>query len=222
MNVAQRGKKRAGLIQDMTPPAGTGNTWRVPPAGDAQLGVALNHHHRLENNVLLPESETPAPAQGRGSPVRACIDSDAARATPSSDPRVPDTDSITRLVHGFYGDVRADPLLGPVFEHALGDGDWSPHLERMVDFWSTVMLGSRRFRGNVFDKHLRLQDVTPAHFSAWMRLWSLRTERLFDAGVARELQLVAHGIGRNLFRGLFGRLPAFEQERAQAHAASHR
>ena len=30
----------------------------------------------------------------------------------------PTTDSITALVHGFYADVRADPLLGPVFEEA--------------------------------------------------------------------------------------------------------
>ena len=31
----------------------------------------------------------------------------------------PSVESITRLVHGFYGDVRQDPLLGPVFEKAL-------------------------------------------------------------------------------------------------------
>lgn len=144
-----------------------------------------------------------------------------APATPSSELRVPDTDSITQLVHGFYGDVRADPLLGPVFAQALGDGDWRLHLERMVDFWSTIALGSKSFRGNVFDKHMQLQGITPAHFSAWVRLWGLHTERLFAPDVARELQVVAHGIGRNLFRGFFGQLPDFEQERAQAHAASH-
>ena len=31
----------------------------------------------------------------------------------------PDAESITRLVHGFYAEVRRDPLLGPVFEVAL-------------------------------------------------------------------------------------------------------
>ena len=39
----------------------------------------------------------------------------------------PSVESITQLVHGFYGDVRQDPLLGPVFEKAL-HGQWDTHL----------------------------------------------------------------------------------------------
>ena len=31
-------------------------------------------------------------------------------------PSEPTLDSLTELVHSFYADVRADPLLGPVFE----------------------------------------------------------------------------------------------------------
>jgi hypothetical protein len=50
------------------------------------------------------------------------------------------TESITALVHTFYADVRADPELGPVFDHAIGE-HWDSHLARMVDFWSKVMLG---------------------------------------------------------------------------------
>ena len=120
----------------------------------------------------------------------------------------PTTESITALVHGFYADVRADPLLGPVFEEALRD-HWEPHLARMVDFWSTVLLGSKSFSGNVFAKHMALQGVTPAHFAAWVRLWGQHTDRLFAPEVAHELQATAHGIARNLFRGYFGTLPAF-------------
>ncbi|RYF25466.1 MAG: group III truncated hemoglobin [Comamonadaceae bacterium] len=130
----------------------------------------------------------------------------------------PDTARITALVHGFYADVRADPLLGRVFENALGNGDWAAHLARMVDFWSTVVLGSKSYRGNVFDKHMRLQGVEPAHFAAWVRLWARQTERLFAPDVALELQGVAHGIGRNLFKGLFGQAPGFDEARVQAHA----
>lgn len=122
--------------------------------------------------------------------------------------RAPSTESLTELVHSFYADVRADPLLGPVFETALRDR-WEPHLARMVDFWSTVALGSKSFRGNVFSKHMALQGVTPAHFAAWVRLWGQHTDRLFEPDVARELQITAHGIARNLFQGYFGTRPEF-------------
>ncbi len=120
----------------------------------------------------------------------------------------PSVESITRLVHGFYGDVRQDPLLGPVFEKAL-HGQWDTHLQRLVDFWSTVALGTRSFKGDVFGKHMVLEGVTPAHFAAWVGLWQQHTSRLFAPEVAHDLQVAAHGIARNLFRGYFGSDPAF-------------
>ena len=132
----------------------------------------------------------------------------------------PTTDSITALVHGFYADVRADPLLGPVFEDALRD-HWESHLARMVDFWSTVVLGSKRVRGNVFTKHMALQGVTPAHFAAWVRLWGEHTNRLFTPEVAHELQTAAHAIARNLFLGYFGRRPTFMGDDPERAAHVH-
>lgn len=127
---------------------------------------------------------------------------------------VPSVETITLLVHGFYADVRGDPLLGPVFNEALHDR-WDAHLARLVDFWSTVALGTRSFRGNVFGKHMELEGVTPAHFAAWVGLWQRHTDRLFAPDVARELQVVAHGIARNLFRGYFGNDPAFPAPQAE-------
>lgn len=132
----------------------------------------------------------------------------------------PDAESITRLVHGFYAEVRRDPLLGPVFEAAL-HGRWEPHLQRMVDFWSTVALGARSYRGNVLASHRPLQGVTPAHFSTWVRLWGEHTSRLFVPEVALSLQQAAHGVARNLFRALIGRLPDFALESAQEHEREH-
>ncbi|MFZ3126157.1 MAG: group III truncated hemoglobin [Acidovorax sp.] len=131
---------------------------------------------------------------------------------------LPNVESLTELVHGFYADVRADALLGPVFEDALRDR-WEPHLARMVDFWSTVALGSKSFRGNIFGKHMALQGVTPAHFAAWVRLWGKQTDRLFTPEVARDLQVTAHGIARNLFFGYFGTQPVFG-DHAHDHSSS--
>ncbi len=130
----------------------------------------------------------------------------------------PTKETINTLVHGFYADVRKDPLLGPVFENALR-GRWDVHLQRLVDFWSTVALGTRSFRGDIFSQHMALQNITPAHFAAWVGLWKKHTEQLFFPDVAHRLQVAAHGIGRNLFRGYFGCDPGFiEQRPDEQHA----
>ena len=39
---------------------------------------------------------------------------------------------IERLVHGFYAKVRADAVLGPIFEARIRD--WAPHLAQMCAF----------------------------------------------------------------------------------------
>ncbi len=43
---------------------------------------------------------------------------------------------IERLVHGFYAKVRADAILGPIFDARIRD--WEPHLAQMCAFWSSV------------------------------------------------------------------------------------
>ena len=81
----------------------------------------------------------------------------------------------------------------------------------MVDFWSTVMLGTRSFRGNLVQRHMQLQDVSPAHFNAWIQLWTQHTHERFDNNTIYKLRRVAHDIGRQLFTSYF------EEQRA-SHA----
>ncbi|MCV2438679.1 group III truncated hemoglobin [Paucibacter sp. DJ2R-2] len=120
--------------------------------------------------------------------------------------------TLRRLVDAFYVDVRRDELLGPVFEASIPADAWEVHLERMTDFWSTVMLGTRSFRGNVFKKHVALADIAdvrPEHFLRWITLWNHHSSALFPAEVAQELQETAKGIGRNLFYGFFQQFARF-------------
>jgi hemoglobin len=116
-----------------------------------------------------------------------------------------DRSSITTLVHEFYDDVRADAVLGPVFDSAIGDR-WDAHLARMVEFWSTVMLGTRDFQGNVFGTHMALQGIEPDHFRRWLTMFFATTERLFDPAVAHEFQLVGQRIASSLQYGYFGKV----------------
>ena len=113
-------------------------------------------------------------------------------------------ESITTLVNEFYEGVRADPELGPVFEAAIDD--WPPHLARMVEFWSTIMLGTKSFQGNVYGKHMALPGVQPQHFQRWLALFQQTVDRLFAPEVAGEFRLVAGRIAQSLQYGFFGQV----------------
>lgn len=76
---------------------------------------------------------------------------------------------IERLVGAFYGRVRRDPLLGPIFER--GVHDWDAHLARMCDFWSSVALMSGRYHGQPMAVHLPL-SIEARHFDRWLAIFA--------------------------------------------------
>lgn len=78
-------------------------------------------------------------------------------------------DMIKALVNAFYGKVRQDPELGPIFSGVITD--WEPHLQKMCDFWSSVTLMSGRYHGTPMPAHARLKGVGPEHFARWLRLF---------------------------------------------------
>lgn len=94
---------------------------------------------------------------------------------PASDPRAPGyglgvTEAvIERLVGTFYGRVRADAILGPVFEAAISD--WDQHLKTMRDFWSSVTLMTGRYKGKPILAHAALPDIAALHFARWLALF---------------------------------------------------
>lgn len=95
----------------------------------------------------------------------------------STDPRRMELteESIRVVVEDFYGRIRADPVLAPMFESRLADR-WQEHLGRMCDFWTTVLLGTRRYRGHPMESHMGIPDLEPSHFTRWMNLFA-RTAR---------------------------------------------
>lgn len=75
---------------------------------------------------------------------------------------------IRMLVHAFYERVRADLLLGPVFDARISD--WAPHLDRMCAFWSSVVLMTGRYHGRPMQAHAPL-PVDAQHFDRWLALF---------------------------------------------------
>lgn len=115
-----------------------------------------------------------------------------------------DEDSLRLLVADFYDRVRADPVLGPVFEGAVTD--WPAHLERLTAFWSSVMLTSGRYKGNPFAVHHRHRgEIDLAMFDRWLGLWRETTSRRFPAATAAVFHEKAERIADSLKAGLFFR-----------------
>jgi hemoglobin len=120
---------------------------------------------------------------------------------------------IHELVSSFYGRVRHDPLLAPVFNSALGSSNtaWTAHLTRLADFWSSVMQGSGRYHGDPFSVHLRLPDLTPAMFDRWLELFQAACRDVLLPEEATAFCKRAERIARSLRMGLFERLPGRKQ-----------
>ena len=77
---------------------------------------------------------------------------------------------IQALVRAFYGRVLADETLGPVFAARIDD--WEPHLSKMFDFWSSVILMSGRYHGAPMVAHAKIGEIGPAHFARWLELFA--------------------------------------------------
>lgn len=112
-----------------------------------------------------------------------------------------DEPMIARLVDGFYDRVRADPLLGPVFEARISD--WGPHLEQMRLFWSSVALMSGVYHGRPMPKHLPL-PVDAAHFDRWLELFRQTARELCPPPAADHFIERAERIAESLELGIAG------------------
>ncbi len=108
---------------------------------------------------------------------------------------------IAELVDTFYGKVREDQLLGPIFAEAIG-ADWKPHLEKMNAFWSSVLLASRTYKGNPMMAHLQLPLLTQRHFERWLQLWREVTAALCSEDVAAVFVARAETIGGRLLHAI--------------------
>ena len=110
-------------------------------------------------------------------------------------------DDIARLVPRFYDRVRADPVLGPIFDGAIDD--WPLHLEKLKAFWSSVMLTSGRYKGQPMVAHLRHgEHMTRENFLRWLELWKDVTEEVLGARVAAGFQEKADRIAESLQLGV--------------------
>ena len=108
-------------------------------------------------------------------------------------------EEVHQLVHGFYARVRQDPVLGPIFDTHIAD--WTPHLAKMVDFWSGALRGTGRFRGTPMPKHVALPGLTVELFQRWLTLFGETTATLGNLPMQERANDLAERIAESLWYG---------------------
>jgi len=108
---------------------------------------------------------------------------------------------IERLVHGFYAKVRADVVLGPIFDGHIKD--WASHLAQMCAFWSSVALMTGRYHGTPMAKHLPL-PVDADHFDRWLELFEATAREICPPEAEAHFVERAWRIAASLELGIAG------------------
>ncbi|ODT72246.1 MAG: preprotein translocase subunit TatC [Pelagibacterium sp. SCN 63-23] len=106
---------------------------------------------------------------------------------------------IRAVVDEFYGRVRRDDVIGPIFNRIIPDEHWPVHLDLIADFWSSMLLGTGRYGGRPMPKHMAIPELADIHFMRWLRLFRETVEELCPRDIAALFVERSERIG-NSFR----------------------
>lgn len=97
---------------------------------------------------------------------------------------IQDLDDVKILVNTFYGKVKQDELIGPIFNEII-QNRWPEHLEKMYRFWETVLLDNHSYYGSPFAPHAKM-PLEKHHFERWLQLFNETLRENFSGETADE------------------------------------
>lgn len=126
-------------------------------------------------------------------------------------------EDIAVLVQDFYSKIRLDSDLGPIFNAHISEADWPAHLDLLVRFWETNLLGVPTFKGNPTQKHIAVDQKSSApiemrHFGRWLQLWMETIDAHFTGPLADR----AKNAARNMSTGQYVAIWQHRQKRDEA------
>ncbi|MDZ4742457.1 MAG: group III truncated hemoglobin [Verrucomicrobiota bacterium] len=101
--------------------------------------------------------------------------------------RIGGKDGVMRLLNDFYGRVKLDPVLGPVFASRIEN--WEEHLEKIHRFWSFQTGGPDVYEGGM-GRHVGL-PVDTHHFDKWIDEWTISCRKILAPEEAGQMVMVA-------------------------------
>ena len=123
-------------------------------------------------------------------------------------------EDVEQLVRAFYERAMADPIIGFIFTD-VARLDLDAHVPVIADFWETILLGGKAYRGGAFAPHAALDrkvKLRYGHFARWVALWTLTIHEHFEGPVAEAAKAHAVRVATAFHRRLEGLAPDPEHE----------
>jgi len=108
--------------------------------------------------------------------------------------------TVERMVRLFYERALADEVLGPIFRGAIHD--WEAHIATVRDFWSGVLHGTDRYKGNDFAPHAKLR-FEPEAFDHWLPVFQSAARDALSRQDAEKATRIAQHMVESFKVGLF-------------------
>lgn len=120
---------------------------------------------------------------------------------------------IGKLVGAFYTKIRANDLLGPIFNGHIKDEEWPVHISKLTDFWETNLLGVRLFKGRPGAKHIAVDrnlnhTISKQHFITWLQLWFETIDELYIGTLANRAKVAAQNMANGQLFAVLNNRPS--------------
>lgn len=124
-----------------------------------------------------------------------------------------DEQLIETFVKHFYEKVHDDEILAPYFQNQM-NATWDEHIQKMCNFWSAILLKTRRFNGRPMAAHSKLTGLQQSDFLHWLKLFEVSIKACCPSESVPHIMKKAHMIANSLQYGVFYR-PEVMKEKFQ-------
>ncbi len=122
------------------------------------------------------------------------------------------THDVKQFVNNFYDRVRADSVLGNIFDD-IAHVNWPRHLPLMYQFWETILFTRPGYKGNPLLPHVELNEsmqrdlgigLQTSDFERWTELFHATIDELFSGPCAEKAKRSAVRIGQHILASVSG------------------
>lgn len=115
-------------------------------------------------------------------------------------------ENIKIFVITFYTKIMKNEIVGPFFIEILGDDmenkKWQEHIEVLCEFWASVTLGQRSYRGSPFAPHARMQGLKRETFEKWIEIFFETLDEMYEAETSLIFKKSGSIMAQNFMRNL--------------------